>query len=72
MEEGGIKENGGGVNSSMMYLIYCKDLCKYYNVPPSSTIKKYFKNLQIELPTLRPSAEYESSYILMFFSFPCN
>jgi hypothetical protein len=24
-----------GVNSSMIYLIHCKNLCKYYNVPPS-------------------------------------
>jgi hypothetical protein len=30
-----------GVNSSMIYLIYCKNLCKCYNVPPPSTaIKK--------------------------------
>jgi hypothetical protein len=27
-------------NSSMIYLIYCKNLCKYHNVPlPSTTIK---------------------------------
>jgi hypothetical protein len=30
-------ENDGGVNSSMLYLIYCKDFCKCYNVPPPST-----------------------------------
>jgi hypothetical protein len=30
-----------GVNSSMIYLIYCKNICKCYNVsPPSITIKK--------------------------------
>jgi hypothetical protein len=31
-----------GVNSSMIYLIHYKNLCKCYNVPPSSTtiIKK--------------------------------
>jgi hypothetical protein len=28
-----------GMNSSMIYLIYCKNLCKCYNVPsPSTTI----------------------------------
>jgi hypothetical protein len=37
---GRIKENDGGVNSSMIYLIYCKNICKYHNVPPPSTIKK--------------------------------
>jgi hypothetical protein len=31
-----------GVNSSMIYLIHCKNLCKCYNVPPSST--KILKN----------------------------
>jgi hypothetical protein len=30
-----------GVNSSMIYLIHCKNLCKCYNVPPPrTTIKK--------------------------------
>jgi hypothetical protein len=28
-----IKENGGGVNSSMIYSIYCKSFCKCHNVP---------------------------------------
>jgi hypothetical protein len=38
---GRIKEKGRGVNSSMIYLIYCKNLCKYHNVPlPSTTILK--------------------------------
>jgi hypothetical protein len=23
-----------GANSSMMYLLHCKNLCKWYNVPP--------------------------------------
>jgi hypothetical protein len=36
-----MKENGGGVNSNMMYLIYYKNFCKCHNVPsPSKTIKK--------------------------------
>jgi hypothetical protein len=37
---GGIKENGEGVNSSMIYFICCKNVCKCHNVPqPSTTIK---------------------------------
>jgi hypothetical protein len=37
----GMQENGGGVNSSMTYLIYCKNFCKCHNVPAASTtIKK--------------------------------
>jgi hypothetical protein len=41
MGRGEIKEDGKGVNSSMIYFIYCKNFCKYHNVPPSSiTIKK--------------------------------
>jgi hypothetical protein len=37
---GEVKENGGRVNSSMIYLIHCKNLCKCHNVPPpSATIK---------------------------------
>jgi hypothetical protein len=39
--EGRKKESGGGVNSSMIYLIHCKNFCKSHNVlPPSSIIKK--------------------------------
>jgi hypothetical protein len=41
MQMGEIKESNGGVNSSMIYLICCKNLCKCHNVPPpSTTIKK--------------------------------
>jgi hypothetical protein len=40
-----IKENGGGVNSSMIYLIHCKNLCKCHNVPPPSTIIKEKKRI---------------------------
>jgi hypothetical protein len=33
-----------GMNSSMIYLIYCKYFCKCHNVPlPSTTINKYIK-----------------------------
>jgi L-lactate utilization protein LutB len=31
----GIKENDGGVSSTMTYLIYSKNCCKCHNVPPS-------------------------------------
>jgi hypothetical protein len=41
MGEEGIKENGGGVNLSMIYLIHFKNFCKCHNVPsPSTTIKE--------------------------------
>jgi hypothetical protein len=33
-----------GVNSSVIYLIHCKKLCKCHTVPPPSTIKE--KNLK--------------------------
>jgi hypothetical protein len=33
----GIKENDGGVTSTM---IYCKNFCKCHNVPPSTRIIK--------------------------------
>jgi hypothetical protein len=36
----GIKKNGGGLNSSMICLIYCKNFCKCHSVPPPSTAKK--------------------------------
>jgi hypothetical protein len=26
-----------GANSSMLYLMHCKNLCKWHNVPPPST-----------------------------------
>jgi hypothetical protein len=38
---GGMKENVGGMNSSMIYLMYCKKFCKCHLIPPlSTTIKK--------------------------------
>jgi hypothetical protein len=30
-----IKENDGGRNSTMIYLIYCKNFCKCHNVSPT-------------------------------------
>jgi hypothetical protein len=42
MEGGAIKEMMEGVNSTMLYLIYCKNFCKCHNVlPPRTTIKKF-------------------------------
>jgi hypothetical protein len=35
--KGGWKRATEGANSSMIYLIHCKKLCKYSNVPPAST-----------------------------------
>jgi hypothetical protein len=29
-----------GVNSSMIYMMHCKDICKYHNVPPTQQLKK--------------------------------
>jgi hypothetical protein len=41
MGEGGRRKVVEGVNSNMIYLIYCKNFCKCHNVsPPSTTIKK--------------------------------
>jgi hypothetical protein len=41
MGEGGRKRRmEEGVNSSMIYLIFCKNFCKCHNVPLPSTIKK--------------------------------
>jgi hypothetical protein len=45
-EEG--KENDGGVSSTMIYLIYSKNFCKYHNVPPSSTAIKIKNNEYVE------------------------
>jgi hypothetical protein len=39
--EGGKRRVVEGVNSSMIYLIHCKNLYKYHTVfPPSTAIKK--------------------------------
>jgi hypothetical protein len=39
MGRGGMKKNGGGVNSTMIYLIYFKNFCNCYNVPPANNKK---------------------------------
>jgi hypothetical protein len=44
MRGGRWKRAEEGVNSSMIYLIHCKNFCKCHNVPsPSITIKKTMK-----------------------------
>jgi hypothetical protein len=44
-EWGEIKESNGSVNSSMIYLIHCKNLHKCHSVPlPSTTIKEKKQN----------------------------
>jgi galactitol-specific phosphotransferase system IIB component len=46
MGERGIVE---GVNSSMIYLMYCKNFCKSHNVPlTSTTIKKKEEERRIQ------------------------
>jgi hypothetical protein len=40
MGEEGMKENGGGVNSCMIYLTDCKNFSKCHNVPSTQQNKK--------------------------------
>jgi hypothetical protein len=40
MGGGGIKKNRGRMNSSMIYLIHCKNFCKCHSVPTPRTQKK--------------------------------
>jgi hypothetical protein len=35
-----VKENGGGDEFNMIYLMYCNNFCKWYNVFLPRTIKK--------------------------------
>jgi hypothetical protein len=45
MGGGRTKEMVEGVNSRMIHLIYYKNICKCYNAPPPSTIKKQNQRL---------------------------
>jgi hypothetical protein len=36
-----------GVNSSMIYVIYCKNLCKCHNVPTQHNNKIFFKKNEV-------------------------
>jgi hypothetical protein len=42
MGKGGKKKNFGGVNSNMIHVIYCKNLCKCHNMtyPVNNKINK--------------------------------
>jgi hypothetical protein len=40
---GGIKENGGGGEFSMIYLMYCKNFGKCHNTPTQHNSKKIKK-----------------------------
>jgi hypothetical protein len=68
MEGWGTKENsGGGGNSSVIYFLHCKNLCKCHNVPPPSiTIKRKENTLETVLRTLVASG---APWVLIFFSF---
>jgi hypothetical protein len=44
---------GGGRNSSVIYLTYCKNLCKCYNVSTlRTTIKKKYPSLEANIQLL--------------------
>jgi hypothetical protein len=36
-----------GINSIVIYLIYCKNLCKCHNIPPPSTTIKRMKVIKM-------------------------
>jgi hypothetical protein len=40
---GGMKKNSEGMNSTMIYLKHCKNICKSFNIPPPSTTIKINK-----------------------------
>jgi hypothetical protein len=50
MGDGEIKENGEGVNSSMIQLIHCKNFCKCHNV--TSAQQQQQKNSFKRFPSL--------------------
>jgi hypothetical protein len=46
-----------GVNSNMIYLIYCKNICKCHNVPhPAQQLKKKKRTLHMSLEKNRAPA----------------
>jgi hypothetical protein len=52
-----------GVNSSMMYLIYRKNICKCHHVPiPSTTIKKEKRKKLIIEPSYGPEIPLFGTY----------
>jgi hypothetical protein len=69
MERCGIKE--GKREGEFKYDTYCKNFCKYYNMPPPiTTIKKYIKG---HMKTYGHHSEFdigkESAHIRIFSSF---
>jgi hypothetical protein len=59
-----VNGNGGGVNSSMIYLIYCKDFYKFHNVlPPSTTIKKSKKRQLLLLVISSQRIKFRSNFL---------
>jgi hypothetical protein len=61
-----MKESSEGMNSGMVYLIYCKNLCKCYKVPTScTTIKKF--NATKKFFSKEFSCEFqENDFIILF------
>jgi hypothetical protein len=47
MGTGEIKEHDGGVNSTMVHLIYCKNFCKCHNAPPANKKKILKKSFSL-------------------------
>jgi hypothetical protein len=61
-----IQESGEGVNSSMTYLIHCKNFCKYYNVSPlSTTVIKEKKDLGYLHTTITVSLMFPGLLMLL-------
>jgi hypothetical protein len=48
---GEVKEISEGMNSSMIYLIYFKNLCKCNNVPTLNTTLKNKKKMKFNIPS---------------------
>jgi hypothetical protein len=42
-----MKESGGGMNSSVIYFIHCKDLCQCPNVPSTQHNNKGKKDVML-------------------------
>jgi hypothetical protein len=61
---GGIKETSGGVKSSIIYLMHCKNPCKCHNISPTSTNnkgeKKQEKTLTFQLNGMCIKLHYEN------------
>jgi hypothetical protein len=51
--EGGWRKMVEGMNSSTIYLLYCKNFCKCHNVPPPSNKKKERKKISFNKGQIR-------------------